>query len=294
MSLFKLPLWINQHLFAGKSFSDLTTTELDNLKSRLKNFNHNSPDVSIMIPAWNEERNIFRTLSSLASNITDYKVQLCVINNNSTDNTQQILDQLGVENYFQPVQGTPHARELGLEVAKGKYHLCADSDTFYPPRWIELMTKSLLSEKDIVGVYGRYSFIPLDGKTRTGLFFYEKLTGILIRIRKARREHVNFLGFNMGFKTEIGRQTGGFKVNEIRKFDNAIDSHYYVEEAEDGRMAVNLKTQGKLRLVTHPAARVFTSSRRLSAEGGVVTSFISRVKLHTSRMSEYFSGASVE
>jgi hypothetical protein len=98
----------------------------------------------------------------------------------------------------------------------------------------------------------------------------------------------------MGFVTEVGRSTGGFKVTKVRMYDNALGSEYYVEEAEDGRMAVNLKTVGKLKLITSSKARVYTSSRRLSAEGGMLNAFKSRIKLHTSRIAEYLAGKKIE
>jgi cellulose synthase/poly-beta-1,6-N-acetylglucosamine synthase-like glycosyltransferase len=180
---------------------------------------------------------------------------------------------------------------MGLLMAKGKYHLCADSDTFYPPKWIDLMCKPMRKSSKIVGVYGRYCFIPPKGQGRFNLWLYEKVTGILVRIRKYNREYINVLGFTMGFITEIGRTNGGFEVTEVRKFDNALGSEYFVEEAEDGRMAVNLKKKGLLKLVTHPQARVFTSSRRLTSEGGVFSSFTRRLKLHFIRMNEYISGS---
>lgn len=291
MSILKLPSWLNQHLYPGKNFDDLTEFELDELRERLSRFNNENPDVSVVIPAWNEENNIYRALSSLASNVTDLKVELFVVNNNSTDRTQVVLDRLGVKSYFQPVQGTPYTRQMGLLKAKGKYHLCADSDTFYPPRWIELMTRPMIRDQNITGVYGRYCFIPPNGHGRLGLWFYERLTGFLIRIRKVNREYINVLGFTMGFVTEVGRTTGGFEVTDVRKFDNALGSEYFVEEAEDGRMAVNLKKKGCLKLVTDSEARVFTSSRRLTSEGGILTSFLRRFQLHFRRLNEYITGS---
>ena len=290
MGLFSLPDWIKPHLFTDKKFNDLTDAELSDLKSRLSKFNHEEPDVSVVIPAWNEQDNIYRALSSLASNEIDLKVEIVVINNNSTDRTQQVLDELGVRNYLQPTQGTPHARQMGLFKARGKYHLCADSDTFYPPKWMETMVKPMMKNKEITGVYARYHFMPPAGQSRLSLWPYERMTGIMIRIRKLNREFVNVLGFNMGLVTEVGRTTGGFEVTEVRKFDNALGSDYFVEEAEDGRMALNLQKKGKLKLITDSKARVFTSSRRLVAEGGILQSFLNRFKTHQGRMSEYLTG----
>jgi len=98
------------------------------------------------------------------------------------------------------------------------------------------------------------------------------------------------LGFNMGFVTEVGRTTGGFEVTQVRKFDNALGSDYFVDEAEDGRMALNLQKKGKLKMVTDKGARAFTSSRRLVAEGGIFKAFTNRFRLHSGRLKEYISG----
>ena len=290
MSFFSLPYWLKPHLFTNKNFSDLSSAEISDLQRRIAGFQDEEPEVSVVIPAWNEENNIYRAISSLASSNTSLKVEIVVINNNSTDGTQKVLDTLGVRNYFQIEQGIAPARQMGLLKAKGKYHLCADSDTFYPPDWIDLMTKPMKENSKIVGVYGRYAFIPPPGDPRWVLWVYEKITGILIRIRKKNREFINVLGFNMGFVTEVGRAGDGFEVDRARKFNNKMGSDEFVEESEDGRMAQRLMAHGELRLVTNTKARVFTSSRRLIAEGGIIQSFVNRFKIHTSRFSEYLTG----
>ena len=294
MTSTQLPGWLRKHLFLNKTFSDLSEKELQDLKSRLAKFSPERPEISIVIPAWNEGKTIHRTLSSLADNTADVGIEIIVINNNSTDHTQQVLDQLGVRNYFQPLQGIALARQMGLEKARGKYHLCADADTFYPPNWAITMVKPMEVDPAIAGVYGRYSFLPTQGDGRLFLWLYEKITGVLIRIRKKRREHINFLGFNMGFVTQTGRTTGGFNVTRVRQFSNAAGDEGFVEESEDGRMALNLKRIGSLKLITDSRARVFTSSRRLEAEGGIYQSFLNRLKLHTLRLKEYVAGRNIE
>ncbi len=289
MSIFKLPAWVSPHLYTGKTFNELSEQEFYALKAMLSNFNSADPEISIVVPAWNEERYIHRTLSSLAANNTSKKVEIIVVNNNSTDNTQQVLDRLEVKNFFQLEQGPSHARQMGLEKAKGKFHLCADSDTLYPPKWIDSMVKPMEQDSDIVGVYGRYSFIPGKNQSRWSFFLYETLTSILIKIRKPRLEFINVLGFNMGFVTETGRITGGFKVKKARIFDNALGSEYFVDEAEDGTMALNLLTKGRLKQLSDNNTRAFTSSRRLQAEGGIFRSLRHRLKLHGTNVIRYIS-----
>jgi len=278
----KLPHWIKPHLFQDKNFNQLSEKELLDLKTRLANFRATDPDVSVVIPAYNEENNIYRTLSSLANNITTQKVEIIVINNNSTDKTQAVLDNLGVRSYFQPLQGIAYARQLGLQHAKGKYHLCADADTFYPPQWIDLMTKPMIKDKNVVVVYGRYSILPPKGHGRFGLWVYEKMTGILFRIRRSRghNEFINVLGFTMGFITELGRTKNGFDVKAVRKFNNAKDSNDFTEVSEDGTMALKLMTEGKFKMITDDRARVVTSPRKLLDDGSITKAFWNRLKKH--------------
>jgi glycosyltransferase involved in cell wall biosynthesis len=275
-------------LFIDKKYQQLTELEKEELKFRLRKFQSDKPEVSVVIPAYNEEHNIYRTLSSLASNLTTLRVEIIVINNNSTDKTQEVLDTLGVRSYFQPKQGIAYARQLGLAHAKGRYHLCADADSLYPPMWIETMTRTMMKQPEVVCVYGRYSLLPPPNQGRLGLFLYESLTGILFRMRRGNKEFINALGFNMGFITELGRAKNGFEVKQVRKFNNSMQSEDYTETSEDGTMALLLGQVGKLKMVTDPRARVFTSSRKLLDEGSIAKAFWSRMKKHTSRLPDLF------
>jgi cellulose synthase/poly-beta-1,6-N-acetylglucosamine synthase-like glycosyltransferase len=276
-------------LFINKKYHQLSEMEKAELKFRLRKFQSDKPDVSVVIPAYNEENNIYRTLSSLASNLTTLRVELIVINNNSTDRTQEVLDALGVRSYFQPQQGIAYARQLGLAHAKGQYHLCADADSLYPPFWIEIMTRAMVRQPEVVCVYGRYSILPPPNQGRLGLFLYESLTGVLFRLRRKNKEFINALGFNMGFVTALGRAHNGFAVQQVRKFNNSIHSQDYTEISEDGTMALLLGKVGKLKMVTDPRARVFTSSRKLLEDGSIAKAFWSRIKKHTGRLPELFS-----
>jgi hypothetical protein len=56
MSLFDIPAWLKPHFYSGKNFKDLTQAEISELRQRLARFNTTDPEVSIVIPAWNEDR----------------------------------------------------------------------------------------------------------------------------------------------------------------------------------------------------------------------------------------------
>src|SRR5665647_2356450 len=101
MGNFFLPTWLKQHLFTYDRISDVSEERLNRIKTGLAGLNSDSPDVSIVIPVWNEENNILKTLSSLSEIKTNYKCELILVNNNSTDNTQELIDSLGVRSVFE-------------------------------------------------------------------------------------------------------------------------------------------------------------------------------------------------
>ena len=148
------------------------------------------------------------------------------------------------------------------------------------------MVAPMRDTAEVTGVYGRYSFIPPDGKSRLGLIFYEWMAGIFVQLRKKNREYLNVYGYNMGLITEVGRTTGGFKVSGNRVYNNIVGSDY-ANEAEDGRMALNLKTKGRLVMVTDADARVFTSPRRLLDDGGLFQAFLNRAKVQLKGLKTY-------
>lgn len=90
-----------------------------------------SIDVSVIIPAYNAEKYIKQCIDSVLGQKTDYKIQIIVVNDNSTDNTKSIVKSFGekvcfVENF---AGGTAAStRNKGLEYAKGKYIMFLDSD----------------------------------------------------------------------------------------------------------------------------------------------------------------------
>ena len=102
------------------------------------------PEVSIVIPAYNEEDNILKMLASLSDSSTNKKLEIIVVNNNSSDSTGEIAKATGVICIDESQQGITAARNAGLSKAKGGYIINADADTIYPPDWIDHMVNPLI------------------------------------------------------------------------------------------------------------------------------------------------------
>ena len=225
-----------------------------------------APEVSVVIPAYNEEKNILRTLLSLSSNATNRSVEIIVVNNNSKDNTEPLVKATGVTCITETKQGITAARNAGLAVAKGKYILNADADSIYPPDWIEEMTAPL-ERNDTSITYGRFAFIPTGSTSRFSYFFYEQMADTIRWVNKMfREEAVNVYGFNSGFRREQGIAVNGF--------DHPPGTN------EDGWLAVKLRDKGfgKLHCVTNVKAMVWTADRRIEMDGGLWKALFIRAK----------------
>src|SRR4051812_22490420 len=103
MSRFILPKWVKRHNLEYEKLENIPASRIEEIKNKLEKFKHEAPEVSIVIPAFNEEKDIFNTLSSIADIETKYKTELVVANNSSTDQTQEILDRCGVKSVFAPI-----------------------------------------------------------------------------------------------------------------------------------------------------------------------------------------------
>ena len=98
--------------------------------------------VTVSISTWNRAASLKRTLDSLAEMRipTDLKWELLVVNNNSSDNTDSVVDafsdRLPVRRIFEKTQGLSNARNAGARAARGDYILWTDDDVIVGPEWL--------------------------------------------------------------------------------------------------------------------------------------------------------------
>ncbi len=106
-----------------------------------------TPFVSVVIPAFNEEDSLAKTMESVLN--LDYpkdKLELIVINDGSTDRTQHIAEAIKtahpsyqIKIYFQKNAGKGAALNHGLKESKGEFFVCLDADSFVEPKALNVM-----------------------------------------------------------------------------------------------------------------------------------------------------------
>ncbi len=116
-----------------------------------------SPKVSVVIPAYNEEKYIEKTLQAvLAQDYPNFEV--IVVDNGSTDRTSDAVRKFGlVKLIYENKKGPNAAREAGRKISHGGFIATIDADTLLPVDWIRRGIKYFYDEK-VVAVSGPYRF----------------------------------------------------------------------------------------------------------------------------------------
>ncbi|MDM8521266.1 glycosyltransferase family 2 protein [Anaerolineales bacterium HSG6] len=101
--------------------------------------NSTKPFLSIVIPAYNEERRLPQTLPTVAEffAVQDYQTEILVVDDGSTDNTVQVVKQITEQHDAIRVveaehRGKGHAVKVGMLAAQGQYAFLADADWAMP------------------------------------------------------------------------------------------------------------------------------------------------------------------
>ena len=155
-------------------------------------------DLTIIVPAYNAEKWIGQCLDSILNQETKYSYLLKVINDGSTDGTDEILKQYSKNSHVQVInqenRGYSGARNRGLERINSSYIMFVDSDDHLLPGAIEqLLSKAFSGENDIVEGNGyRFDENGVIGPVRTK--GSKNVTGVpWMKVFRAKLfEHIQF------------------------------------------------------------------------------------------------------
>ena len=246
----------------GKSYHEIPDGVYDEIKTSLAQKQSADPLVSIVVIAYNEEKRLPACLWSLSDLTTQYPIEIIGVNNNSKDRTEDIYQRLGLPYYNEPKQSPGFARQCGLTNARGKYYFCIDADTFYPPRYIDLMMTKL-TRSDVSCVTSFWSFFPDEKHSAIGLFFFELVRDVFLYVQHFKRPELCVRGMVFAFNMEYARHV---KIRtDIRR-------------GEDGSLALSLKPFGKIEFLYHRKARPVTGYGTIGSQS-LWQSFVQHVKI---------------
>jgi cellulose synthase/poly-beta-1,6-N-acetylglucosamine synthase-like glycosyltransferase len=204
-----------------------------------------TPEISVIIPALNEEKYIKRVMDGLGSQ-SFRSFETIVVDGDSSDNTRKIASR-GGKVLIEKKRGPAAARNSGAKAAKGKILLFIDADTvpsknllktyhqqFKDPRTVALTGPILPLEKAGFLIQEGYSFV--------SMIFVR--SSILLR-------RPCIVGANFAVRKEAFDRVRGFNPEMITY--------------EDWDLSLRLKKLGKIHFIKD--ATVYTSVRRIKEWG---------------------------
>lgn len=124
----------------------------------------NRPDVSIIIPVFNNEKLTIECLTSIASNTHDSSYEIIVIDDASASTTQELLSRVRSIQYIRNPKNLGFLRSCnrGAEHARGQFLLFLNNDTQVLEGWLNALLETFSSYKN-VGAVGPKVLFP-DGR----------------------------------------------------------------------------------------------------------------------------------
>ena len=164
-------------------------------------------EISIVLPALNEEKNIGKTINQIKNSLSKYKTkfEIIVVDSDSEDRTAIISRNLGAKVVNESLRGYGNALRRGFSEAKGKYVIIFDPDGSYDTKTLPLAVRKLKEGYDYVNG-NRFSNL-----RRNSMSFKNYIGNIIL----------NFMGYFF-FKTKSKDMLSGFKgfkAEALKKLD---------------------------------------------------------------------------
>lgn len=122
-----------------------------------------SINISVVIPLYNKEKAIARTVESVLKQ-TKPDFELIIVNDGSTDNSLAVAQQLALQDsrlriIDKPNGGVSSARNTGIKAASGEYIALLDGDDTWDPTFLEEQVR-LIEDFPKAGLWGvNYAFV---------------------------------------------------------------------------------------------------------------------------------------
>ncbi len=110
--------------------------------------------ISVVIPAYNEEKYLPQTLDSLKK-LSRYPDEIIVVNASSTDKTQEVALSSGAKVITVKKSTIGYSRQVGLKAAKGDIVAFTDADAILPSNWLSRI-EEYMQKQGVVGIFGGF------------------------------------------------------------------------------------------------------------------------------------------
>jgi glycosyltransferase involved in cell wall biosynthesis len=205
------------------------------------------PLISVVIPAYNEEKLLADCLESLnKQTFSKSNFEVIVVDNNSTDKTAEIARNSDARVIGCQVQGVAAARAAGSSAAYGEVIAGTDADTRVASGWLEKIWSHFEADHELLGLTGPVYF----KNTNVVLSKLSYITFNVFQRFNFLIRKPTFSGFNYAVRTDAYKEIGGVNPQ--------------LPSAEDVDLSFRLAKKGKVGYFEDCV--VYTSPRRIKKD----------------------------
>ncbi|GAB2971660.1 glycosyltransferase family A protein [Mucilaginibacter puniceus] len=161
--------------------------------------------VSVIITSYNYGHFLSEAIESVLGQSFDRNdVEIIVINDGSTDNTDNVVRKYNIKLISQPNMGLPTARNNGINISTGKFILPLDADDKLAPSFLEKTVPVIQNSPDIGVVYTHRSHFGLKNTIKLAKTF---------DIEELRKK--NQLNYCSLFRKSAWIEVNGYNTNMV-------------------------------------------------------------------------------
>ena len=194
------------------------------------------PQISVIVPVYKAERTIEKCINSiLDQTFTDF--ELILVDDGSPDRSGIICDEMAKKDkriivIHKENGGVSSARNVGLEIAKGKYLMFCDSDDYVSPEWCEWLYNAMENGNVHMAVCGIETFYNDGRKEYRGVGSYKAVTQV--RFLEMAANVSLYISCNKIFKAEIVRKSNLRFDERISRCEDVLFVLAYLQLSNKG------------------------------------------------------------
>ncbi|NOZ81597.1 MAG: glycosyltransferase [Candidatus Micrarchaeota archaeon] len=201
---------------------------------------------SVIVPCYNSESTILRTLAALERQNFDKPYEVIVVDGGSNDRTVELVknflkrSKIPVRVFVTKYRGPARQRNFGAKKAKGEIIVFTDSDCVPSRNWLREMVRPIESG-EAVGVQGTY-------RTLNRKSLIARFEGYEIEKRHERMKKQKYIDF-------IGTFSAAYRKDVFLNF-RGFDTKFPIASGEDPELSYRIAKAG-YKMVFNPRAWVY-------------------------------------
>lgn len=235
--------------------------QIDSKKAQLflsKVEERKDPKISIVIPAYNEEKFLPSCLASLKKQNFSGNYEIIVVDNHSTDDTVNIAEKYGARVVSESRSGVCFARQTGILKSRSDLIVSTDADCTFPEDWLKNIYQAFNENHATIAVFSPFEY---EAKPKWGRIYSTWLFKAVEYFYFKKNKLIYVAASNFAFRKTAWIEVGGYNT--------AV-----AQGGDEFDLLKKLREKGKVLYL--PQNKVRTSSRRLS-KGLLYNLFVSLI-----------------